>query len=71
MANSKYLRWLKKEDITTKVAQRFVDFCDEDIEMRVNAENFDPDIYTDAMKLIIERFEAVDTTKTDFIGDDQ
>ena len=74
MANSKYLRWLKEDDVTTKIAQRFVDFCDEDIEIRANAENFDADIYCDAMKLIIERFEAKDEVRTGFSdskGDEQ
>ena len=58
MANSKYLRWINNDKITTKIAQRFVEFCDEDIEQRANAENFDADIYQDAMKLIIDRFEG-------------
>jgi len=58
MANSKYLRWINDDQITTKIAQRFVEFCDEDVEQRANAEHFDADIYQDAMKLIIDRFEG-------------
>ncbi len=58
MANSKYLRWINDNQITTTIAQRFVEFCDEDIEQRANAEAFDADIYQDAMKLIIDRFEG-------------
>lgn len=58
MANSKYLRWINDDQVTTKITQRFVEFCDEDVEQRANAENFDADIYQDAMKLIIDRFEG-------------
>lgn len=58
MANSKYLRWINDDQITTTIAQRFVEFCDEDIEQRANAEGFDADIYQDAMNLIIDRFEG-------------
>ena len=58
MANSKYLRWINDDQITTKIAQRFVAFCEEDVEQRANTESFDADIYQDAMKLIINRFEG-------------
>ncbi len=69
MAHSKYLRWLDEEKLTTKVAKRFATFCDEDIEQRANAENFDANIYEDAMKLVIDHFEGKITTEAE--GDDR
>ena len=63
MANSKYLRWLDENELTTKIAKRFVAFCDEDIEQQAHAKNFDSGIYEDAMKLIISHFE--DNVATD------
>jgi len=60
MAHSKYLRWLKEDELTTKVAERFVEFCDEEIEQRSRTEYFDADIYEDAVKLIIQHFEGTE-----------
>ncbi len=57
MAHSKYLRWLKEDELTTKIARRFVEFCDEDIEKRAATEGFDARIYEDAVKLVIHRLE--------------
>ncbi|MEE9304404.1 MAG: hypothetical protein V3U84_11575 [Thiotrichaceae bacterium] len=67
MAHSKYLRWLDEEGLTTKIAKRFVAFCDEDVEQRTRAENFDASIYEDAMKLVINHFEGKVAAET---GDD-
>lgn len=58
MANSKYLRWLNEDDLTTKIAKRFAAFCDEDVEQRSSAESFDAEIYEDAVKQILERLEG-------------
>ena len=60
MAHSKYLRWLNEDELTTKVAQRFVEFCDEEVETRSRTEHFDAEIYEDAVKLIIQNFEGKD-----------
>ncbi len=72
MANSKYLRWLDEDKLTTKVTQRFVEFCDEDVEQRAHDEHFDASIYEDAMKLIINRFEGIEDSSADTkIGSDE
>lgn len=62
MANSRYLRWLNEEELTSKIAKRFVAFCDEDIEQAASKDHFDASIYEDAMKLILERLEHPDST---------
>ncbi len=70
MANSKYLRWLKEDELTTKVARRFVAFCDEDVEQQASMDNFDASIYEDAMKLILDRLENPDkSTQVDTGGE--
>ena len=70
MANSKYLRWLNDEQVTTKIAQRFVEFCEEDVEQRANAEHFDASIYDDAVRKIIDRFEGKEETEAAVEGDE-
>ncbi len=69
MAHSKYLRWLNEDELTTKVAQRFVEFCDEEVETRSRTEHFDAEIYEDAVKLIIQHFESKDEEKADTISE--
>lgn len=59
MSNSKHLRWLNQEDLTTKVAQRFVRFCKQDIDERSKSDSFNIDLYTDAMKLVISKLEQI------------
>jgi len=60
MATSKYLRWLKEDELTTKVAQRFASFCEEDIEQRAKDEAFDADIYEAAVRLVLDKLEDKD-----------
>lgn len=60
MATSKYLRWLKTDDLQTEVAKKFITFCKEDIDTRSKQEGFEADIYEDAVKLIIEKLEGKD-----------
>ena len=57
MAASKYLRWLKEDELTTKVARRFAEFCEEDIEQRSNVDTFDAEVYEEAVKLVIDKLE--------------
>ena len=60
MATSKYLRWLKEDELTTKVAQRFASFCEEDIEQRAKNDAFDADIYEAAVRLVLDKLEDKD-----------
>lgn len=60
MPTSKYLRWLKEDQLTTKVARRFVRFCEEDIEQRAKGEEFDAEIYEAAVRLVLEKLEYQD-----------
>lgn len=48
------LRWLKTDDLS-QIAKRFAEFCKEDIKQYENVENFDIDIYQDAVKLVINK----------------
>ena len=64
MAASKYLRWLKEDELTTKVAKRFAKFCEEDIEQRSNADTFDAEVYEKAVKLVIDRLEGKNKQQT-------
>ena len=65
MVASKYLRWLKEEGLTTKVAKRFAEFCEEDVEQRSNADTFDAEVYEEAVKLVIDRLEGNDDQQND------
>lgn len=60
MPTSKYLRWLKEDQLTTKVARRFACFCEEDIEQRAKNEAFDADIYEAAVRLVLDKLEEKD-----------
>lgn len=60
MPTSKYLRWLKEDQLTTKVAQRFASFCEEDIEQRAKSEEFDAEIYEAAVRLVLGKLENQD-----------
>ncbi|MCK5726923.1 MAG: hypothetical protein KAH22_08885 [Thiotrichaceae bacterium] len=64
MSNSKHLRWLNKEKLATKVAQRFVSFCEDDIDKRSTLDGFNITLYTDAMKLVISKLEQTDKDAT-------
>lgn len=59
MSNSKHLRWLNKENLSTKIAQRFVSFCEDDLDKRSQLDGFNVELYTDAMKLVIGKLEKV------------
>lgn len=50
------LRWLKTDNLS-QVSKRFAEFCKNDIKQYESNDGFDPDIYQDAIKLIIEKFE--------------
>ena len=60
MSNSKHLRWLNQEELTTKVAERFVNYCKQDIDERSKLDGFNITLYTDAMKLVISKLEQTD-----------
>ena len=60
MSNSKHLRWLNQEELTTKVAERFVSYCKQDIDERSKLEGFNITLYMDAMKLVISKLEQKD-----------
>lgn len=67
MATSKYLRWLKEDELTTKVAKRFASFCEEDIEQRAKDEAFDADVYEAAVRLVLDKLEDKDVKATKVI----
>jgi hypothetical protein len=72
MATSKYLRWLKEDELTTKVAQRFASFCGEDIEQRAKDDAFEADIYEAAVRLVLDKLEDKDKeNKNSKLSDEQ
>ena len=58
-----HLRWLKTENLSP-VAKRFAEFCKTDITQHENDENFELDVYQDAIKFVVARLhqETVDST---------
>ena len=42
----------------TAAARRFMAFCQQDFPQHKHADGFDPQIYVDAVKLVISRLEA-------------
>ncbi len=60
MSTSKHLRWLKTDELQTDVAKRFAKFCAEDIQKRAKQDDFNPTIYEDAVRLIINKMERDD-----------
>jgi len=50
------LRWLKTDDLS-QIAKRFAEFCKEDIKQYEGVEDFDVDVYQDAVKLVINKLD--------------
>lgn len=50
------LRWLKPENLS-QTSARFAEFCLSDVKQYENDENFDIDIYQEAIKRVIEKLE--------------
>lgn len=44
--------------LKTAAARRFLEFCQQDFLTHTKADGFDPQIYADAVKLVLGRFEA-------------
>lgn len=58
MASTQNFTWLNEDTLTTNVARRFSEFCKEDIQDLEKLGILEPDIYEEAVKRIIEQFEA-------------
>ena len=54
MSINTHLRWLKTENLSP-VAKRFAEFCKTDIIQYEDDENFELDIYQDAVKFVVTR----------------
>ncbi len=44
--------------LKTAAARRFMEFCQQDFPTHNKADGFDPNVYADAVKLVINRLEA-------------
>lgn len=44
--------------LKTAAARRFLEFCQQDFPTHTKADGFDPHVYADAVKLVIDRLEA-------------
>lgn len=44
--------------LKTAAARRFMEFCQHDFQRHAHADGFDPNVYADAVKLVVERLEA-------------
>lgn len=44
--------------LKTAAARRFMEFCQQDFPTHDKADGFDPKVYVDAVKLVIDRLEA-------------
>ncbi len=53
-----FLQTLKPEQLKTAAARRFADFCLQDFPSHAHAEGFDPQVYADAVSMVIARLEA-------------
>jgi len=58
-----FLQSLRPEQLKTAVARRFADFCLQDFPAHANADDFDPQVYADAVSLVIARLEATRHTE--------
>ncbi len=56
MASGLELRWLKANDFKG-AAKRFAVFCKEDIKLQADSEQFSPDVYQDAIKLVLSKLD--------------
>jgi len=56
MASELELRWLKTNDFKG-AAKRFAVFCKEDIKSQADSEQFRPDVYQDAIKLVLSKLD--------------
>lgn len=44
--------------LKTAAARRFLEFCQQDLPTQTQADGFDPQVYVDAVKLVLDRLEA-------------
>ncbi|MEZ5453197.1 MAG: hypothetical protein R3E93_10370 [Thiothrix sp.] len=44
--------------VRTAAARRFLEFCQQDYPTHTKADGFDPQVYLDAVKLVLNRLEA-------------
>lgn len=44
--------------LKTAAARRFMEFCQHDFQSHARADGFDPNVYADAVKLVVDRLEA-------------
>lgn len=56
MASELELRWLNTQELKG-AAKRFSVFCKEDIKSQADSENFELDVYQDAIKLILSKLD--------------
>lgn len=49
---------LQPTDLKASASRHFMEFCQRDFPTHTHADGFDPDVYVDAVKLVIERLEA-------------
>ncbi len=53
--------WLNTTQLKSMAARRFAEFCQHNLTMAANQENFDAHLYQAAAKLVIERLEQAAT----------
>lgn len=52
------LQAVQPSQLKTAAARRFMEFCRQDYPAHANADGFDPNVYIDAVKLVLTRLEA-------------
>nr|CAA6823023.1 MAG: Unknown protein [uncultured Thiotrichaceae bacterium] len=52
------LDWLKTGDLKSVVAQRFAEFCANDLKTNTFSDDSDSDLYKEAVQLVIQRIES-------------
>lgn len=54
--------WLNAIPLKSKAARRFTEFCQQNLAVAAQQENFDLHLYREAVRLVIERLEHAATT---------
>lgn len=49
---------LQPDTLKTAAARHFMEFCQKDFPTHTHADGFDPKVYADAARLVLERLEA-------------
>lgn len=52
------LQAVQPAQLKTAAARRFMEFCQQDFPSHAKADGFDPQVYVDAVKLVVSRLEA-------------